>query len=294
VTAWLNLIADEELLALARQTLATREESLRLVQLRFENGASSELDLRQAESLAETARVAAAQAQRQRQLDQNTLSLLLGQPLPADFRAATTLAQVDLAEIPAGVPSQVLVERPDVRQAELQLVAANANIGAARAAFFPRITLTAGLGTASGQLGDLFQSGTWAFTAAPQILQTVFDAGRNRAGLEVATVSREVAVAQYERAIQSAFREVADALAGRGLLTEQLQAQQRVSEAEAVRLRLSQMRYDAGVASNLELLDAQRSNFQAQQALIQTRLQRLLNQVNLYRAMGGGWNVGQG
>lgn len=294
VTAWLNLIADEELLALARQTLSTREESLKLVQLRFDNGASSELDLRQAQSLAETARVAAAQAQRQRLLDQNTLSLLLGQPLPADFRAATTLAQVDLAEIPAGVPSQVLVERPDVRQAELQLVAANANIGAARAAFFPRITLTAGLGTASGQLGDLFQSGTWAFTAAPQILQTVFDAGRNRAGLEVANVSREVAVAQYERAIQSAFREVADGLAGRGLLTEQLQAQQRVSEAEAVRLRLSQMRYDAGVASNLELLDAQRSSFQAQQALIQTRLQRLLNQVNLYRALGGGWNAAQG
>ncbi|TFY96379.1 efflux transporter outer membrane subunit [Ramlibacter rhizophilus] len=288
-TAWLNLIGDEELLALARQTLATREESLRLVQLRFDNGASSGLELRQAQSLAEGARVVLAQAQRQRLLDQHTLDLLLGQALPADFRAAATLDAVALPELPADLPSRVLVKRPDVRQAELQLVAANASIGAARAAFFPRISLTAGLGSASSELGSLFQGGTWAFTAAPQLLQTVFDAGRNEAGLRVAQASREIAVAQYERAVQSAFREVADGLASRSLLAEQLQAQRRLAEAEAARLQLSQLRYDAGVASNLELLDAQRSAFAARQALIQTRLQALLNQVALYRALGGGW-----
>ncbi|MEJ7930891.1 efflux transporter outer membrane subunit [Ramlibacter sp. AN1015] len=288
-TAWLNLLADEELLALARSTLQTRAESLRLVKLRFDNGASSELDLRQAESLAESARVVLAQAQRQRLLDQHTLDLLLGQALPADFRAATTLDGVALPQLPAGLPSQVLVQRPDVRQAEMQLVTANANIGAARAAFFPRITLTAGLGSASAELGSLFQGGTWAFTAAPQLLQTVFDAGRNRSTLRASEAARDIAVAQYERAIQAAFREVADGLAGRRLLAEQLAAQQRVAEAEATRLRLSQLRYDAGVSSSLELLDAQRSTFTARQAVIQNRLQVLLNQVALYRALGGGW-----
>ena len=290
-TAWLNLVADEELLALTRQTLSTRDESLRLVRLRFENGASSELDLRQAESLAETARVSLAQLQRQRALDLNTLGLLLGEPLPTDFSAATSTAAVQLPDVPAGLPSEVLVQRPDVRQAEQQLVAANANIGAARAAFFPRITLTAGVGTASGELSGLFKSGTWGFTAAPSLLLPIFDAGRNQAGLRGAEVGREVAVAQYERAIQVAFREVADALAGRTLLTEQLTAQRRVAEAEAVRLRLSQMRYDAGVASSLDFLDAQRSLFSARQAEIQARLASLQNQVALYRALGGGWGT---
>ena len=193
--------------------------------------------------------------------------------------------------MPAGLPSEVLVQRPDVRQAEQQLVAANANIGAARAAFFPRITLTAGVGTASGELSGLFKSGTWGFTAAPSLLLPIFDAGRNQAGLRGAEVGREVAVAQYERAVQVAFREVADALAGRTLLTEQLTAQRRVAEAEAVRLRLSQMRYDAGVASSLDFLDAQRSLFSARQAEIQARLASLQNQVALYRALGGGWGT---
>lgn len=290
-TAWLNLVADEELLALTRQTLSTREESLRLVRLRFDHGASSELDLRQAESLAETARVSLAQLQRQRALDLNTLGLLLGEPLPTHFSVATSTAQVQLPDVPAGLPSEVLVQRPDVRQAEQQLVAANANIGAARAAFFPRITLTAGVGTASGELSGLFKSGTWGFTAAPSLLAPIFDAGRNQAGLRGAQVGRDIAVAQYERAIQAAFREVADALAGRTLLTEQLAAQRRVAEAEAVRLRLSQMRYDAGVSSSLDLLDAQRSLFSARQAEIQARLASLQNQVALYRALGGGWGM---
>ena len=286
---WLNLVADEELLALTRQTLSSREESLRLQRMRFDAGVSSELELRQAQSLAETARVALAQQERQRLTNLNTLTLLLGEPVPADFRAGTTTAAIRLPDVPAGTPSDVLVGRPDVRQAEQQLVAANANIGAARAAFFPRITLTAGIGTASPELSGLFNGGSWGLSAAPQLLQPIFDAGRNRAGLGAANAARDIAVAQYERAIQTAFREVSDALAGRATLAEQLQAQRNVAEAEAGRLRLSQMRYDAGVSSFLDLLDAQRSLFSARQAEIQTRLLRLQNQVLLYRALGGGW-----
>jgi NodT family efflux transporter outer membrane factor (OMF) lipoprotein len=287
---WLSVVADEELLNLTRQTLATREESLRLTRLRFESGASSELDFRQAQSLLEGARVTLAQVQRQRALDLNALTLLVGQAPPADVLAAgVTTASVTLPDVPAGTPSEVLVRRPDVRQAEQQLVAANANIGAARAAFFPRISLTAGVGSASSELSGLFSSGSWGYTLAPQLLQPIFDAGRNRAGLGLATANRDIAVAQYERAIQTAFREVSDALAGRATLGEQLQAQRNVAEAEAVRYRLSELRYTNGVASYLDLLDAQRSLFAARQAEIQTRLARLQNQVLLYRALGGGW-----
>jgi len=286
---WLNLAADEELLALTRQTLATREESLRLTRLRFENGAASEIDFRQAQSLAESARVTLAQLQRQRAIDLNALALLLGDAVADDFRAGATTESVTLPELPAGLPSDVLVLRPDVQEAEQQLIAANANIGAARAAFFPRISLTAGFGTASGELSGLFSGGSWGFTAAPQLLQPIFDAGRNRANLASAAAGREIAVARYERAIQSAFREVADALAGRATLGDQLQAQAAVVEAEAARYRLARLRYEGGVASYLDLLDAQRALFAAQQALVQTRLARIQNQVQLYRALGGGW-----
>jgi NodT family efflux transporter outer membrane factor (OMF) lipoprotein len=289
-TTWLSLVADDELLALTRQTLSTRAESLRLTRLRFENGAASELDFRQSQSLFEGARVALAQQQRQRAQDLNALALLLGEPVQANLQPAATLASLALPDLPAGTPSEVLARRPDVRQAEQQLIAANANIGAARAAFFPRITLTAGIGTASGELTDLFKGGSWGWTAAPQLLLPIFDAGRNTAGLRSANVSREIALAQYEKAIQSAFREVSDALAGRATLGEQIQAQGSVAEAEAVRFRLSQLRYDNGVSSYLDLLDAQRSLFAAQQALIQTRLAQLQNQVLLYRALGGGWS----
>lgn len=290
---WLNLVATQELLAVTRQTLATRDESLRLTRLRFDNGVSSELDFRQAQSLAESARVALAQQQRQQALDVNALSLLLGQPAVADSATDTPIAALSFPDVPAGVPSEVLARRPDVQQAEQQLIAANANIGAARAAFFPRITLTAGLGTASNSLSGLFAGGSWGFTAAPQLLQPIFESGRNRAGLRSAEVGRDIAVAQYERAIQTAFREVADALAGRVTLADQVRAQDNVAEAETARLRLSTLRYDNGVSNYLELLDAQRSLFTARQAQIQTRLQLLQNQVLLYRALGGGWSACQ-
>jgi NodT family efflux transporter outer membrane factor (OMF) lipoprotein len=286
---WLNLAADEELLALTRQTLATREESLRLTRLRFENGASSELDFRQAQSLTETARATLAQLQRQRATDLNALGLLLGEAVPPDYRVDITTEGLELPDVPAGLPSDVLVRRPDVRQAEQQLIAANANIGAARAAFFPRITLTAGIGTASPDLSGLFSGGSWGYTVAPALLQPIFDAGRNSANLRSAEVGRDIAVAQYERAIQQAFRDVADALAGRATYGEQVRAQSQVVEAESVRYRLARLRYDNGVASYLDLLDAQRSLFAAQQALVQARLARLQNQVQLYRSLGGGW-----
>ncbi|MBX3585781.1 MAG: efflux transporter outer membrane subunit [Ramlibacter sp.] len=287
--SYLNLLADDELLALTRQTLATREDSLKLSRLRFDNGAASELDFRQAESLTEGARVALAQLQRQRALDENALVLLLGQPLPGDFAVSGSTEAVRLQPVPAGLPSDLLTRRPDIRQAEQQLLAANANIGAARAAFFPRIALTAGAGTASNHLSGLFSGGSWGWTLAPQALLPIFDAGRNQAGLASARAGRDMAVAQYEKAIQTAFREVADALAGRATLGEQLRAQQAQAQAEATRFKLSDLRYQNGVASYLDLLDAQRALFTARQAVVQTRLLQLQNQVALYKSLGGGW-----
>jgi NodT family efflux transporter outer membrane factor (OMF) lipoprotein len=286
---WLNLAADEELLALTRDTLRTREETLRLTRMRFENGVTSEIDFRLAQSLTESSRASLAQTERQRANDLNTLALLVGQPISPEFTVGVNTLEIAFPDVPAGVPSDVLVRRPDVRQAEQQLLAANADIGAARAAFFPRISLTAGVGTASTELTGLFHGGSWGYTVIPSIAQTVFDAGRNRATLAATEVSRDIAVAQYERAIQQAFREVADALAGRATYGEQVRAVGAVVEAESVRFRLARLRYDSGVASYLDLLDAQRALFTAQTALVQSRLQRLQNQVGLYRSLGGGW-----
>ncbi len=287
--AHLALQADDALLRITRQTLAARQDSLRLTQLRFDQGASSQLDLRQAESLLASARVALAQATRQQAQDENLLVLLVGQPLPADLPPAAGFAAAALPDLPAGLPSEVLARRPDVRQAEQQLIAANASIGAARAAFFPRITLTGSLGSASTELSGLFGAGSAAWSFAPQLLQPLFDAGRNQANLQSVQVGREIAVAQYERAIQTAFREVADALAARATLGEQAQAQQAQVAAEADRVRLADLRYRNGVSSFLDLLDAQRSLFAAQQALVQVQAQQAQGAVALYRVLGGGW-----
>ncbi|MDI3510240.1 MAG: outer membrane protein multidrug efflux system [Betaproteobacteria bacterium] len=292
ISTWLSLQADEELLSFTQQTQATREDSLRLTRLRFDNGAASALDLRQAESLAASARATLAQQQRQRSQDLNALALLVGQAVPASLLPSVP-KEVDrsslLRDVPEGLPSDLLERRPDIRQAEQQLLAANANIGAARAAFFPRISLTTSLGSASTELSGLFKDGSWGFTLAPQALLPIFDLGRNQAALDASKASRESAVAQYEKAIQVAFREVSDALAGRATLGEQIQAQQSLVQSESERLRLAELRYRNGVASFLEVLDAQRSLFAAQQALTQTRLARQLNQVALYKALGGGY-----
>jgi multidrug efflux system outer membrane protein len=291
-SAYLAVLADDELLRVTQQTLQTREESRRLFKLRFENGASSLLDLRGAESLLESARVSLAQQTRQRALDENALALLLGQAVPTDLPAAPALPDMAaLPELPAGLPSEVLTRRPDVRQAELQLLAANANIGAARAAFFPKITLTGSLGSVSGALSGLFKAGTGAWAFAPQLLQPIFDAGRNRANLQISEAARDIAVAQYEKAIQSAFREVADALAGRATLGDQLTAQTALLKAEQDRLALTDLRYRNGASSVLEVLDAQRSVYAAQLALVQLQALLQLNRAALYRVLGGGWTA---
>ena len=287
---YLTYLADQELLALVQQTLKTREESLRLTKLRFDNGVSSKLDLQQAVSLVEQARTTLAQAQRQRAQDVNLLTLLVGQPIPENLPAGATLATTNLPDLPAGMPSDLLAVRPDIRAAEQQLIAANANLGAARANYFPRITLTGSTGTASSELSGLFKSGTFGWTFAPQAILPLFDFGRTRAGVESARAQRDIAVAQYEKSIQTAFREVADALAGQATYSEQLRAQQAVAAAETDRFNLSDLRYRNGTASYLDLLDAQRSLFTAQQQAIQANLLRLQNQVTLYRVLGGGWS----
>lgn len=290
-SAWLSLQTDDELLGLTQRTLSTREDSLRLTRLRFDNGVTSALDLRQAESLVAAARSTLAQQQRAKALDLNALTLLVGQAPPANLlpTAPDATGQALLSEVPEGLPSDLLNRRADIRQAEQALIAANANIGSARAAFFPRISLTASVGTVSNQLSGLFESGSWGFSLAPQALLPIFDAGRNQANLAVAKVSRDVAVAQYEKAIQIAFREVADALAGRTTLAEQLKAQQAQAKAEAERFRLAELRYRNGVSSYLDVLDAQRSLFATQQALAQTKLAQQQSQVALYKALGGSW-----
>ncbi|OUM04296.1 multidrug transporter [Variovorax sp. JS1663] len=291
-SGWLTLIADDELLAITRQTLTTREESQKLTRMRFDNGVSSELDLRLADSLAESARASYAEQQRLRMQDENALALLLGAPVPPEATEGGARGLDGVAampELPAGMPSDLLGERPDIRAAEQQLIAANANIGAARAAFFPRITLTSSIGTTSSEFSNLFDRGTKAWTFAPQLTLPIFDAGRNQAGLGSARAGRDIAVAQYEKAIQTGFREVADALAGRATLGEQLRALRAQSEAESVRFRLSDLRYRNGIASALDLLDAQRSLYGAQQAAVQIHLAQLQNQVVLYKTLGGGW-----
>jgi len=287
--AWLQLLADEELLRITDETLKTRVESERLTQLRFDNGVASRLELQLSRSLVETARATLAQTQRFRAQDINLLTLLVGQPLSAELSQGATLAKTELPDLPAGLPSDLLAARPDIRSAEHRLIAANANIGAARANFFPRITLTGSAGSASTQLSGLFESGTWGWTFAPQALLPIFDYGRNSANLAAARAQNDIAVAQYEQSIQTAFREVADALAGQATYSEQLRAQAAVTEAEADRFNLSDLRYRSGAASQLDLLDAQRSLFESQQLSVNANLLRLQNQVTLYRVLGGGW-----
>jgi multidrug efflux system outer membrane protein len=288
----LALLADDEQLTLTQETLDTRVESLRLIQLRYDNGTLSELDLQTARSVVSSARAALAALQRQRALDENTLVLLVGAPLPADLPAgAATLAEMGAFPVlPVGLPSSVLQRRPDILAAEQQLIAANFNIGAARAAFFPQVTVTATAGTISNEFSGLFKSGSWGWSVAPQLVQTLFDSGRNAAGSRLAEASRDTALAQYDKTVQTAFREVADALSGRDTLNEQARALQEQSQAETIRLRLADLRYRNGVASSLDLLDAQRSLFAVQQLAVLANLAQAQNQVSLYKALGGGWS----
>ena len=309
-STWLQLKTDTELLLLTERTLGTREQSLRLTRLRFDNGASSALDMRLAESLAANAQATRAQQQRLRAQDINLLTLLVGQPIPERLvppvpavvtpEAPRSLSQPTAAvepaaelptftEVPPGLPSDLLLRRPDIRAAEQQLIGANANIGAARANFFPRISLTGSLGRVSGDLDGLFSAANRAWSFGPSISLPIFDMGRNQANLEAARAAREIAVAQYEKAIQTAFREAADALAGRATLADQLAALQAQAVAERDRFRLADLRYRNGIANYLDLLDAQRSLFAIEQSLAQVRLAQRANEVQLYKALGGGW-----
>ena len=274
---------------LAENTLAARRESLKLARQRFEVGASSALDLRQQEILLQQAQISQLAVARQQAQAQNALVLLVGRPLDNSLPPPRPLAdQGIVSDIPPGLPSDLLARRPDIRAAEQRLRAANANIGAARAAFFPRITLTSGIGVGSNELSTLFSSGSHSWNFTPQLVLPIFDYGRNRANLSVAEARNNLAVVDYERSIQVAFREVADALVARGLLDQQLEAQRLAVEAQADRANLSEQRYRNGIASSLEVLDAQRDLFAAQQALIQTWQLRYTNSIDLYRSLGGG------
>ena len=287
--AYLTWQADKELLKLTQDTLAAFEQSFKLTSRSNEVGVASALDLSQARTSVENARVQLARYTRQVAQDENNLTLLLGTGLPANI-ASKPLSDDLLSEVPAGLPSDLLQRRPDIVQAEYNLKAANANIGAARAAFFPSISLTASAGTASPTLGGLFKggSGTWSF--APQINIPIFNAGSLRASLDYSKIQKEINVANYEKAIQTGFQEVSDGLAARATYKQQLDAQRGFVEANQDYYRLAERRYRIGVDSNLTFLDAQRQLFSAQQSLITDRLAQLNSEVNLYKALGGGWN----
>ncbi|MFZ5550322.1 MAG: efflux transporter outer membrane subunit [Pseudomonadota bacterium] len=285
--AWFTLAADQEQLALARQTLAGREQTLKLTELRAQVGSASDVELQGTRGLLAQARASVAVFERQVAQDRNALALLVGQPVAAADQPGTALDGMGLAAVPAGAASELLLRRPDVMQAEQAMIAANANIGAARAAMFPRITLSGSAGVVSDTLRGLLESGTFAWTLGANAALSIFDAGRNQANVKVAEVNRDMAVAQYEKAIQVAFREAADALVAQAAWRDQVGAQQQLQASESERLRLTRMRYEAGAASLIELLDAERSLAAADQALVQARLGELLNRLALYKAMGG-------
>ena len=290
-SAYLTLVADQELLTLSQSTLDTEQESYQLTQKKFELGAASDMELAQSRTTLESARVSTAQYQRQVHQDRNALTLLLGTNLPSSLNLPTTLAEVNFAPIPVGAPSSLLQQRPDILAAEHSLKAANANIGAARAAFFPTITLTATAGTASNELGHLFDGGTGTWSFIPQLNLPLFDGGKRVADLDVAEVSEKQAVATYEKSIQTAFKEVADTLGTQEYYQQQWEAQQELVKANQRYFELAEHRYAQGVDSYLTRLDAQRSLFSAQQALVSTRLAQLSNQISLFKAVGGGWQA---
>ncbi|KWK48185.1 multidrug transporter, partial [Burkholderia ubonensis] len=279
---YLTVLSTDDLLKVTENTLKSAQASYDLTKLKFDNGTGSELDLRQAQTVVETA-LANQQAQaRARAQAVNALVLLVGQPLPDDLPPGLPLdAQNFLTDIPAGLPSDLLTRRPDIMEAEQNLLAANANIGAARAAFFPRISLTGAFGTASPTLGGLFKAGTAAWSFAPQITMPIFEGGANLANLDLANVQKRIEIANYEKAIQSAFREVADGLAARGTYDQQIDALQRNEHAQQRRYDLSDLRYKNGVDSYLSVLTAQTDLYAAQQTLINARLARWTNLVDL-------------
>jgi multidrug efflux system outer membrane protein len=300
----LSLIADvanayysvrslDERADLARRTAATREETLRLIDRRVDAGVASRLDKLQAESVLESARADAAALARQAANARNALAVLVGQPITLPGPNGAALDDLPLpALLPSGLPSNALLNRPDVLQAEQNLVAANANVGAARAAFFPRVTLVGTTGFASPQLSGLFDNDRRAWSFVPSITTPIFNGGRNAANVDIAEARKVVAIAQYEKSIQQAFAEVANVLSDQAYLEQQYAAQARLAASQDERLKLAQARYDAGLIGYLDVLDAQREQYTAQQALIEVKRARLAAAAQAYKALGGSQSVG--
>jgi multidrug efflux system outer membrane protein len=293
--AWLTLAADQQRLQLAGETVASQQISYELSKKRLAAGATSGVDVYDAQTSVETARNDQAVYTAQVAIDMDQLVLLVGSPLPRNLLPQGDLDTVtQIADIPAGLPSDLLQSRPDILQAEHALRAANANIGAARAAFFPSISLTASGGSESSTLHGLFKGGSGAWSFAPSIHLPIFDGGVNRANLKIARVDDQIAVAQYEKAIQTAFAEVSDALATRGTIDARMNSQQSLVDAATKSYRIYEARYKQGADTYLNSLLAQRTLYSAQQGLITTRLARSSNAVTLYKALGGGWQPDTG
>jgi multidrug efflux system outer membrane protein len=289
-TQYFALRQAEEQLQLARQTLAVVQDSYTLNKATFDAGASNELDLRTAEGQVQTARINVVTYERQLAQAQNALVLLVGQPLPTDLPAPSSFSYTNmLANIPAGLPSELVQRRADILQAEHTLKAANANIGAARAAFFPTITFTGSIGTTSAEFEKLFGSGTGVWSFSPQVTVPIFTGGQNRANLDAAKVSTRIEVATYEKAIQTAFREVADALVANSSYATQIEAEGALTNAQQKRFELANLRYRQGEDSYLNVLSAQQDLYSAQQGRLEAQYNKLASQISLYQALGGGW-----
>ena len=287
---YFTLRETEEQLQLARQTLQAVRESYDLNKATFDAGASNELDMRTAEGQVQTAKINVLTYERQLAQAENYLVLLVGQPLPADLPAPRSFGDTNvLVDVPEGLPSELVQRRPDILEAEHTLKAANANIGAARAAFFPTISLTASIGSSSSQLSQLFGSGTGVWSFSPQITVPIFTGGQNLADLDAAKVSKRIEVANYEKSIQTAFREAADALVGVSSYTQQINEEAALVNAQQNRYDLATVRYRHGDDTYLNALTAQQDLFSAQQGLIQTQFNKLASQISLYQALGGGW-----
>ena len=287
--AYFNERYAEEAMKLAQNVLKTREQTYRLSQLKHKAGVISAVDLRQQEALIESAKADYASAVKNREQARNSLAMLINQPLPEDLPAGLPLSkQFKITRLPAGLSSEVLLNRPDIRAAEHSLKQANANIGAARAAFFPTISLTGSVGPASGELSGLFKSGTGIWSFAPSITLPIFNWGTNKANLDVATLRKEAQIVTYEAAVQSAFQDVSNALVAREQLDKSYAALNKQSRAYNDTLRLINLRYKHGVSNALDLLDAERSSYGAETALLANQLTRLENLADLYKALGGG------
>lgn len=289
-SAWLTLCSDNDLLHLAEQTVESQQKSYDLTKISYNGGVSSDQDLAQAESTVRSAEADVASYTRQVRQDVDALRLLAGTDLPATLLKNATLdSNWQFPQTPAGLPSDLLTRRPDIIAAEHTLKAANANIGAARAAFFPSITLTASGGSTSSSLGHLLEGGTGAWSFAPSISLPIFDGGVNQANLDIAKIEKRIEIANYEKAIQTAFKDVNDALAGQDTWQSQLMALQKEVAANQRDYDYSDLRYKQGVDNYLNVLVAQRSLYTAQQALIAAHLGQLNQKITLYEALGGGW-----